>query len=69
MLKGRKTRPVDHVFVLSGSPILGQESIAAADNLSIKIGGELRPVICQAPNPEIAAKGWRSEIHILKQMN
>ena len=57
MLKGRKTRPVDQVFVLSGSPILGQEPIAAANDLGIKISGQLRPVICQAPNPKIAAKG------------
>lgn len=55
---------MDHVLVLSSPPILGQETIASADDLSIKISGELRPVICQAPDPEIAAEGGGSEIDI-----
>ena len=48
---------MDHVLVLSGSPILGQETIAAANDLSIEISGKLRPVIRQAPDPQIATEG------------
>src|SRR5271154_4069637 len=36
MLKSRKTRPMHHVLVLSSSPILGQEPIPTANDLSIK---------------------------------
>jgi len=44
----RETGPMDDVLVFAGAPILGEKAIATADDLCVKIGCELRPVICEA---------------------
>jgi len=57
--------PMDHVFMFRGTPILGQEPIPTSNDLSIEIGCEFRPIICQAPYPEVATQERRGKIDIL----
>lgn len=56
MPEGGEPRPVGHVFLLVRSPVLRQEAIAIADDFSVKIGRELRPILSQALDAEVAAE-------------
>jgi len=57
VLKGGKSRPVHQVLVLSSTPILCEETITVANDLSVKIRRELRPVIRQTSDPKITTEG------------
>lgn len=46
MSESWETRPMDHVLLLIGAPVLCQESVSTADDFSVEIRCELRPVIC-----------------------
>lgn len=53
--ESRESRPVDHILLLRSAPIAGQESISTANYLSVKVGRELWPVVCQTPDSEVSA--------------
>jgi len=44
--KSRETCPMHHVALLVGTPPPGQEAMTTANDFCIKVGRELRPVIC-----------------------
>lgn len=44
--KCRETCPMHHVALLIGTPPPGQEAMTTANDFCIKVGRELRPVIC-----------------------
>src|SRR5882762_11076876 len=66
MSEGGETLPVDHIFLLVGTPVLCQKSILATNNFCIEIRGELWPVVCQTSYAEITAKERGCKINILK---
>ena len=65
MAEGWETRPMDHVTLLVSTPPPGQEAITTANDFCIKVGRELRPVVCEAPNAEVTAEEGGREVDIL----
>jgi hypothetical protein len=65
MFEGWKTGPMHKVFVLRGTPILGDETISTSNNLGIKICGEFWPVIGQTTNAKITTEGRRRKVNVL----
>jgi len=53
-----------HVALLVCSPTSGAEPIPTADDFSVKIGRELRPIIGEPPDTEIAAKERRRKVDV-----
>lgn len=54
-----------HVTLLVSSPTPGEEAIPTANNLCVKISRELRPIVGESPNAEIATKEGGREIDVL----
>jgi len=65
--ESREAGPMDDVLVFTGAPVLSEKAIATADDLCVKIGCELGPVICEATDAEIAAEKRGSKIDILEK--
>jgi hypothetical protein len=65
VLESWETRPMDDVLVLGCTPVLCEEAIAAADNLSVEISGEFWPIIRQTSYSKIAteSRGRKVDIH------
>jgi hypothetical protein len=63
--KGREAGPMNHVTLLVSSPISGEEAIPTANYLCVEISRELRPIIGEPPNTEIATEERRREIDVL----
>jgi hypothetical protein len=57
---------MNHVTLFVSSPTSGEEAIPTANNLCVEISRELRPIIGEPPNTEIAAKERRREIDVLR---
>lgn len=64
--ESREAAPVDHVFLLGGTPIPSQETITAADDLCVEVGGEFWPVIGQAAYAEVSTEVGEGEVNILE---
>jgi len=64
MTEGGEAGPMYHVTLLIGTPPPGQKAISTADDFSIKISRELRPVICKPPDAEIATEERGREVDI-----
>jgi hypothetical protein len=57
MAKSRKSRPMHHVLLLGSAPVSGQKTIPTTDDLGVKISRELRPVVRETPDAEVATQG------------
>jgi len=68
VLESWKTGPMNQILVLGCSPVLGQKSITATNDLGVKIGCEFWPVVCEAADPEIAAERGLWEIDVLDRI-
>lgn len=60
---------MNKIFMLGGTPVLGQEPISVTYNLSVKERRELWPIVGEPSNPEISAESGRSKIHMLQISN
>ena len=67
MAEGWETAPVDHVFLLGSAPAPGEEAIAAADDLCVKEGGELGPVVGESADAEVTAEVGRRKVDVLRE--
>ena len=67
LAKSWETTPVDHVFLLRCAPAPGEEAIAAADDLCVKEGGELGPVVGESADAEVTAEVGRRKVDVLRQ--
>jgi len=54
MPEGRKPRPMLLVVVFCSAPFLCQKAMPTADDLSIKVGRQFRPIFRQALNLQIS---------------
>jgi hypothetical protein len=67
MLECGKARPMYEILMLGSAPILRQETIAAANDLRVEVGRELRPVVGQTTNPEVPTQIGQGKIDILME--
>lgn len=65
MPESGEPRPMNHILLFRRAPVARQEPIPTANYLSVKVGRELWPVVCEAPDPEVPAQVRRGEIDIL----
>lgn len=56
MSEGGEPGPVHHVLLLVRSPVARQEAISASNDLGVKVGRELRPVVRQPADAEVATQ-------------
>lgn len=56
MAEGGEARPVYHISLLCGAPVLSEEAIARANDFCVKVCCELRPVVGEAADTQVAAE-------------
>lgn len=62
---GGEAGPVDGVGLLGRAPVLGEEAVARADDLCVKVGRELGPVVGEAADAQVAAEEGRGKVDVL----
>lgn len=65
VLESWEPRPVNKILMLRSSPVLCKEPIPVANDFRIEVCCQFRPIISQAPYPQITAKCRSSEVNIL----
>jgi hypothetical protein len=69
MFECGESRPMHDIFMPGCTPVLGEETISTTNDLSIKISGQLWPIVCQTADPEITAQRRCSKVHVLTRTN
>lgn len=56
MPESGETGPVHHILLFRCTPVARQEPIPAANYLGVKVGRQLRPVVCEALDSQVPAQ-------------
>jgi len=62
--EGRETGPVGEVFLFVCAPVLGEETVPAANDLRVKVCGELWPILGQILDGEVTTERRSGEINV-----
>lgn len=63
--EGGEAGPMYHVVGLVGAPILSTEAVAAANDLSVKVGGELGIIFGETSDAKVTAEERRRKVDVL----